>query len=91
MLEEFDKASGQATPTRLLRSQQKKKLAAAANGVADESAGSELVEAVAAGPAEVDAYDLSEPVDVLEALAKTNFWEGIVSFAGFTLILPLRF
>ena len=38
----------------------------------------EVGEAVSAAPVVIDAYDLCEPVDLLGALAKTNFWEGIV-------------
>ena len=73
LTEEFDKISGQPRATRLLRSQQQRDPVAAA--VVEEV---EVGEAVSAAPVVIDAYDLCEPVDVLGALAKTNFWEGIV-------------
>ena len=70
---------GKATPTRLLRSQQQAQAAAApTGGGGGEGGGAEEGGGDDAEEAEIDPFDLADPVDMLSQMPK-DFYEKIVS------------
>ncbi|KAJ3669122.1 hypothetical protein LUZ60_011072 [Juncus effusus] len=72
---ELANVSGVAKPTRKIRAEQDKEIEMEAAPEASGAGPSE--EAVNEAPAEIDEYDLVDPVDILTPLEKTGFWEGV--------------
>ncbi|XP_042026469.1 protein MOR1-like isoform X1 [Salvia splendens] len=72
---ELGNVTGNAKPTRKIRSEQDKEPEPEAVSEAVGSVPTE--ESVADAPQEIDEYDLVDPVDILTPLEKSGFWEGV--------------
>ncbi|CAO1946382.1 unnamed protein product [Urochloa humidicola] len=72
---ELANVSGVPKPTRKIRSEQEKELE---EEVVVETTGANTSEEAAVdAPAEIDEYDLVDPVDILTPLEKSGFWDGV--------------
>eukprot|EP00897_Mesotaenium_endlicherianum_P004913 jgi/Mesen1/444/ME000101S10673 len=82
---ELNKVEGRAVPTRKIRSEQDKVEEVAV----EEAVPDEAPAAVEEEPAEADAYEFCDPVDILTPLSKGPFWEGVNFSAGAKFMLPV--